>query len=175
MKMAEVLKKTELSLLTPRFQNENIITQSFLKLPGGNFIQLGVAKLEDKIWLKEECRMQMQRDCPFSTYAKFSGKINISYSLTRLRTYAYQGVRNVNFLENFACILNGWPQMVQLIMMNILATIVRVIMLVLQELLPIKGLGYLGPISRVIHKEEETMLGQFILHFTYFLLLKYCF
>lgn len=49
MKMAEVLKKTELSLLTPRFQNENIITQSFLKLPGGNFIQLGVAKLEDKI------------------------------------------------------------------------------------------------------------------------------
>ena len=43
----------------------------------------------------------------FSTYAKFSGKINISYPLTRKRGSAYHGVRNVSFSENFAHVLNG--------------------------------------------------------------------
>ena len=33
-------------------------------------------------------------------------KSNISYPLIRTRGYAYQGVRNVSFSEEFACILN---------------------------------------------------------------------
>ena len=40
---------------------------------------------------------------PYSTYAKFSEKI------TFLTPCAYQGVRNANFSENFAYVLNGWP------------------------------------------------------------------
>ena len=48
---------------------------------------------------------------PFSTYAKFSKKKNISYHLIRTPTYAYQGVRHVSFSENVAYILNGWPLM----------------------------------------------------------------
>ena len=39
----------------------------------------------------------------FSTFAKFSKKTNIS------RTRPYQGVRNVNFSENFVNVLNKWP------------------------------------------------------------------
>ena len=37
-------------------------------------------------------------------------KCNIYNPLIRTRTYAYQGVRNVSFSENFAYVLNGWPQ-----------------------------------------------------------------
>ena len=36
-------------------------------------------------------------------HTKFSEKTNISYSQIRARTCAYQAVRNVRFLENFAC------------------------------------------------------------------------
>ena len=43
----------------------------------------------------------------FSTYAKVSKKNNISHPLIRTRgKKCYQGVRNVNFLENFAYVLN---------------------------------------------------------------------
>ena len=35
-------------------------------------------------------------------------KTNISYPLIRTRTCAYQGVRNVSFLESFAYVLNEW-------------------------------------------------------------------
>ena len=36
-------------------------------------------------------------------HANFFRKTNISYPLTRIRTCAYQGVRNVSFSENLAC------------------------------------------------------------------------
>ena len=36
---------------------------------------------------------------------KIFRKTNISNPLMRTRTRAYQGVRNVNFSENFACVL----------------------------------------------------------------------
>ena len=36
-------------------------------------------------------------------------KTDISYPLIRTRTCVYQGVRNVSFSENFACVLNGRP------------------------------------------------------------------
>ena len=49
--------------------------------------------------------------------------------------------------------------MVQLIMMTMMGTKIAVIILVLQELLPTKGLSYLGPILWVMHQEEEVMLG----------------
>ena len=39
---------------------------------------------------------------------KIFRKTNISNPLIRTRTCAYQGVRNVSFLENFAYVLNGW-------------------------------------------------------------------
>ena len=35
-------------------------------------------------------------------------KTNISYPQIRTRTYAYQGVRNISFSENFAYVLNEW-------------------------------------------------------------------
>ena len=37
---------------------------------------------------------------------KIFRRSNISYSLMCTRTCAYQGVRNVNFLEHFAYVLN---------------------------------------------------------------------
>ena len=37
-------------------------------------------------------------------------KANISYPLIRTHTSAYQGVRNVNFLEYFLNVINEWPQ-----------------------------------------------------------------
>ena len=37
---------------------------------------------------------------------KIFRKTNISNPLIRTRTCAYQGVRNVSFSENFACVLN---------------------------------------------------------------------
>ena len=40
------------------------------------------------------------------TQAKFSEKTKIYYPLIRTRTCAYQGVRNVSFLENFANFAN---------------------------------------------------------------------
>ena len=42
------------------------------------------------------------RDHLFSTYAK----TNIYYLMIRSRTCVYQGVRNVNFSENFVYVLN---------------------------------------------------------------------
>ena len=44
------------------------------------------------------CLPIAQRDYSFSAYE----------TLTRTRTCAYQGVRNVSFLENFAYVLNEW-------------------------------------------------------------------
>ena len=40
---------------------------------------------------------------------KFFRKTNISKSLIRTRTCAYQGARNVSISENFAYLLHGWP------------------------------------------------------------------
>ena len=37
---------------------------------------------------------------------KFSKETNISYPLIHKRMFAYQGVRNVSFSENFVNILN---------------------------------------------------------------------
>ena len=42
---------------------------------------------------------------------KISWKTNISNPLIRARTCEYQGFRNISFSENFAYVLNGWPQM----------------------------------------------------------------
>ena len=53
---------------------------------------------------------QQQRGDSFSTYEKFFRKTNISYPLTRTRTCAYQGVRNVSFPERFALTLNDDPK-----------------------------------------------------------------
>ena len=39
---------------------------------------------------------------------KIFRKTNISNPLTRTRTHAYHGIRNVSFSENFAYVLNGW-------------------------------------------------------------------
>ena len=45
----------------------------------------------------------------FSTYAKFSEKLTfLPPPLIPTRTCAYQGVRNVSFLENFPYLLNEW-------------------------------------------------------------------
>ena len=62
-------------------------------------------------------------------------------------------------------------------MMTVAATMtITVIAIVLQELLPTKGLSYLGRIPRIMHQEEEeVMLDQFMLPFTYLAFLKYCF
>ena len=51
----------------------------------------------------------LKRDHSFITCAKFPE--NITYLLIRTRTFAYQGVRNVSFSENFAYLLNEWSQM----------------------------------------------------------------
>lgn len=59
-------------------------------------------------------------------------------------------------------------------MMTAVATIIAVIMLVLQELLPTIGLSNIGPLPRGMYQEEEVMLEQFILDSTYFVW-KYCF
>ena len=40
---------------------------------------------------------------------KIFRETNISSSLIRTRTCAYQGVSNISFSENFAYVLNGWP------------------------------------------------------------------
>ena len=41
-------------------------------------------------------------------WRKIFRKSNIAYRMTRRRKHAYQRVRNVSFLENFVCVLNGW-------------------------------------------------------------------
>ena len=48
------------------------------------------------------------RDRLFSTYAKFSEKIDILYPTIRTCTYVYHEV-NVNFSLNFVHVLNEWP------------------------------------------------------------------
>ena len=42
---------------------------------------------------------------------KIFRKAKICYPLKRTHTYTYQEVRKINFLENFACVLNGWSLM----------------------------------------------------------------
>ena len=54
------------------------------------------------------------RGHPLSMYAKFSEKLTFLTPLTRLRTCAYQGVRNVSFSENFAYVLSGWSLTIRL-------------------------------------------------------------
>ena len=44
----------------------------------------------------------------FSTYAKFSEKLTFLAPWYTHVTCAYQGVRNNNFSENFACVRNEW-------------------------------------------------------------------
>ena len=61
MKMAEALQNIGLSVLIPRFQNENINTETILKFTDENLIELGVKKLGDRIRLKEECRKLSQK------------------------------------------------------------------------------------------------------------------
>ena len=51
--------------------------------------------------------MKIHGDHSFSTFVKFSGKLTF-LPLIRTRTYAYEGVRNINFSENFANALNEW-------------------------------------------------------------------
>ena len=48
---------------------------------------------------------------------KIIRKTNISYSLIRSRTCAYQGVRNVSFSENFENVLTKWSLSVLIIML----------------------------------------------------------
>ena len=54
-----------------------------------------------------------ERVDPFSSYTKFCEKVIISNPLIRTRTSAYQRVRNIRFLENFAYVENGWWQSAQ--------------------------------------------------------------
>ena len=61
MKMAEALRNIGLSVLIPRFQNENVNTETILKLTYGNLIELGVTKSGDRIQLNEECRKLSQK------------------------------------------------------------------------------------------------------------------
>ena len=41
-------------------------------------------------------------------FRKIFRKTNISYPPIRTHMYAYQGVRNISFSENFANVLNEW-------------------------------------------------------------------
>ena len=43
---------------------------------------------------------------PIKCVRKIFGKTNISYPLIQTRTAACQVVKNVSFLENFACVLH---------------------------------------------------------------------
>ena len=53
----------------------------------------------------------------FSTYSTFSEKLtSITSWYAYVLTCAYQGVRNVSFVENFAYILNEWSLMKQKIL-----------------------------------------------------------
>ena len=45
---------------------------------------------------------------PLSRYKNFSEKLKISNPPIHTCACAYQGIRNVGFAENFACLLNGW-------------------------------------------------------------------
>ena len=47
--MAQALRNIGLSVLIPRFQNENVNTETILKVTDGNLIELGVKKLGDRI------------------------------------------------------------------------------------------------------------------------------
>ena len=38
----------------------------------------------------------------------FLKKTNFSYPVIRTRAFAYKGLRNISFLENFTYVLNGW-------------------------------------------------------------------
>ena len=42
------------------------------------------------------------------TLLKYNFQFKVHFSPTEKRMYAYQGVRNVSFSENFAYVLNGW-------------------------------------------------------------------
>ena len=59
------------------------------------FLRLSEVSSED---LNEEPSIKYER--------KILRKTNISNPLIRTRTFAYQGVRNVSFSENFAYVLN---------------------------------------------------------------------
>ena len=59
--MAKALRNIGLSVLIPRFQNENINTETILRFTDGNLSELGVTTLGDRIRLKEECQKLSQR------------------------------------------------------------------------------------------------------------------
>ena len=66
------------------------------------------------------CTLNYIRVHPLYTFAKILRKTNISNPLIRTLTYAYQGVRNVMFLGNFAYVLNGWPQVIFSVCLHLL-------------------------------------------------------
>ena len=105
--MAEALQNIGLSVLIPRFQNENINTETILRFTDGNLIELGVKKLGDRIRLKEECRKLSQKSREENANALTDGD----------KSY------------------------------------ITMTIIVLQKLLPTKGLNYLGHIPQVMHQE----------------------
>ena len=67
---------------------------------------------------KKQIYLLFQRECHGTSLDKVSSikyvrktfrKTNISKPLIRIRTCAYQGVKNVIFSEKYAYVLNGWP------------------------------------------------------------------
>ena len=85
-------------------------------LPPYNQAWKGKKLVDRKLWYTYEkmricnnyCFCSCKEICLFiqdkgslGTYAKFSEKKYISYPLIRIRTCAYQGVRNVSFSKNF--------------------------------------------------------------------------
>ena len=68
-------------------------------------------------WLKEKividiilqclCKYFDKKESSIKYVRKIFQKTNISNPLIRIRTCAYQGVRNISFSENFAYVLNG--------------------------------------------------------------------
>ena len=70
---------------------------------------------------------------------KFFRKTNISYSLIRTRSCAYQGVRNISFSKNFAYVLNKWSlissKKCQIFAMALYTTIANLIITSLVQLL----------------------------------------
>ena len=84
-------------------------------------IELQISSLHSKTWIMEETPAQVfpcgfcknfknaffYKIAPHDSFYNFN-IAEVQFSPTEKRMFAYQGVRNVSFSENFAYVLNGW-------------------------------------------------------------------
>ena len=99
---------------SPGWSHSGALWQSVLKSPKNPhcvvFIRIIPLKILKVLTDVSNCSYQRHMGPSIKYIRKIFEKLTfLTPWYAHVRTCAYQGVKNVTFSENFACVLNGWP------------------------------------------------------------------